>query len=132
MTAQTIPARRKPECKLAFHVERRPHFLIVAIQGQTSFDQAEAMSAHLLRILLKLEAHFSLVVLDLAELPSISSLSMLVLVEFRMDLGRRGVEVRLANVQTPVWLALGSAGFCKLFEPMELEQPTRPSAVSEA
>ena len=131
MTAQTIPARRKPECKLAFHVERGPHFLIVAIRGEASFDQAEVISAHLLRIFLEMEAH-SLVVLDLAELPSISSLSMLVLVEFRMDLGRRGVEVRLANVQTPVWLALGSAGFCKLFEPMELEQPTRPSAVSEA
>jgi len=129
MTAQTIPARRKPECKLAFHVERGPHFLIVAIQGQTSFDQAEAMSAHLLRILLKLEAHFSLVVLDLAELTSISSLAMRALVEFRRDLGRRGVEVRLANVQTPVRQALDAAGLWKLFEPMQLEQPTRPPAV---
>jgi anti-anti-sigma factor len=128
MTAQTIPARRKPECKLAFHVERGPHFLIVAIRGEASFDQAEVISAHLLRIFLEMEAH-SLVVLDLAELTSISSLAMRALVEFRRDLGRRGVEVRLANVQTPVRQALDAAGLWKLFEPMQLEQPTRPPAV---
>jgi hypothetical protein len=50
MTAQTIPARRQPECKLAFHVERGPHFLSVAIRGEAGFDQSEAISAQLLRI----------------------------------------------------------------------------------
>jgi anti-anti-sigma factor len=126
MTAQTIPARRKPECRLAFYVERRPHFLIVAIRGQASFDQAEPMSAHLLRIFRELDAHYSLVVLDLAKLTSISSLCMLVFVEFRMDLGRRGVEVRLANVQAPVWLALESAGLGRLFDWIDLGP--RPAA----
>src|SRR5262245_41875137 len=42
--------RRKPECNMAFHVERRPQFLIVAIKGDASFEQAELISAELLRI----------------------------------------------------------------------------------
>jgi hypothetical protein len=46
--------------------------------------------------------------------------------------GRRGVEVRLANVQAQVWLALELAGLGELFEPMELEQPTRPAAMAVA
>ena len=127
MTAQTIPARRNPGCKLAFHVERRPHFLLVAIRGEASFDQAEAISAQLLRI--PLDA-YSLVVFDLAGLTFLSSLAMGALVEYRRGLGRRGVEVRLANVQPQVWLALESAGLGQLFQPMELEQPTRPPAMA--
>jgi anti-anti-sigma factor len=110
--------RRKPECKMAFHVERGPQFLIVAIKGEASFEQAEFISAELLRI--PLEA-YSLVVLDLAELTFISSLAMLALLENRRDLGRRGVEVRLANVQEPVWMTLELAGLWKLFQPMELK-----------
>ena len=70
MTIPTIPARPTPECKLAFQVERRPRFLLVAIKGEASFDQAEFMSAQLLRI--PLEA-YSLVVLNLAELTFLSS-----------------------------------------------------------
>jgi hypothetical protein len=50
MSIQTIATRRKPEAKLAFHVERRPHFLLVAIKGEASFDHAEVISAQLLRI----------------------------------------------------------------------------------
>ena len=119
MTMQTNATRRKPECKLAFHVGRRPHFLRVAIGGEASFDQAEVMAAQLLRI--PLDA-YSLVVLDLAELRYMSSLAMGALVGFWRDLGRRGVEVRLANVQAQVWLALESAGLGKLFETMHLEQ----------
>jgi anti-anti-sigma factor len=114
MTTQTIPAPRKPECKLAFHVERGPHFLIVAVRGEATFDQAEAISAHLPRI--PLDA-YSLVVLDLAGLTVLSSLAMGALIEYRHGLGRRGVEVRLANVQATVWLALEVAGLWKLFEP---------------
>jgi anti-anti-sigma factor len=121
MTTQTLPARQKPECKLAFHVERRPHFLTVAIHGEARFDQAEFISAQLLRT--PLDA-YTLVVLDLAGLTSISSLAMGALVEYRRGLGRRGIEVRLANVQAQVWLALEGAGLGKLFEPMDLEQPT--------
>jgi anti-anti-sigma factor len=127
MTTETIPARRKPACKLAFHVERGPHFLIVAIRGEASFDQAEVISAQLPRI--PLDA-YSLVVLDLAGLTFLSSLAMGALVEYRRGLGRRGVEVRLATVQAPVWQALEAAGLWKLFKPMELEQPTRPPAVA--
>jgi anti-anti-sigma factor len=127
MTIQTTATRRKPEGKLAFHVERRPHFLLVAICGEASFDQAEVISAQLLRT--PLEA-YSLVVLDLAALTFLSSLAMGALVEYRRGLGRRGVEVRLANVQAKVWLALEAAGLWKLFEPLELEQPTRPPAVA--
>ena len=125
MTIHTVPTRRKPECKLAFHVERRPYFLLVAIKGEASFDQAEFISAQLLRI--PLEA-YSLVVLDLAQLTSLSSLAMNALVEYRRGLGRRGVEVRLANVPAQVWLALESAGLGKLFELIDLEESTRPTA----
>jgi anti-anti-sigma factor len=106
---------------MAFHVERRPHFLSVAIKGEASFDQAEVISAALQWI--PLDA-YSLVVLDLAELTFISSLVMGALIDYRRGLGRRGVEVRLANVQAPVWTALELAGLWNLFEPMDLEQQT--------
>ena len=127
MVSQTVAPRRQPECKLDFHVERRPHLLIVGIRGEASFDQAELVSAQLLRI--PLEA-YSLVVLDLAELTFLSSLAMGALVEYRRGLWRRGTEVRLANVPAPVWLALESAGLSTLFPPMEL-QP-QPPAVAVA
>ena len=117
MTIHTIPTRRKSECKMAFHVERRPYFLLVAVKGVASFDQAEVISAHLLRI--PLEA-YALVVLDLAELRFLSSLAMGALVEYRRGLCRRGVEVRLANVPKEVWLALESAGLGHLFEVIDL------------
>ena len=129
MTVQALPPRRKPECQLAFHVERGPHFLLVAIGGAASFDQAEVISAQLLRI--PVDA-YSLVVLDLADLTFLSSLGMGTLVEYRRGLSQRGVEVRLANVQAKVWLALEAAGLWKLFEPLELEQPTRPPAMAVA
>jgi anti-anti-sigma regulatory factor len=106
MTSQTIASRRKPKCQVAFHVERGPHFLLVAIRGEASFDQAEVIAARLLRI--PLEA-YALVVLDLAELTSLSALAIGALVEYRRGLWRRGVEVRLANVPARVWLALESA-----------------------
>ena len=125
MTSQTMRTRRKPECKLAFHVGRRPHFLRVAIGGEASFDQAEVFSAQLLR--LPLEA-YSLVVLDLAELTFLSSLAMGALVEYRRGLLRRGVEVRLANVQAQVWLALELARLGTLFQTIDLQEPTRPAA----
>jgi anti-anti-sigma factor len=109
---------------MAFHVERRPHYLLVAINGGASFDQAELVSAQLLRI--PLEA-YSLVVLDLAELTFLSSLAMGALVEYRRGLCRRGIELRLANVQAHVWLSLESAGLGKLFEPIDLEPHTQPT-----
>jgi len=121
MTSQTIATRRKPECKLAFYVERQPHFLLVAIKGEATFEQAEVMSAQLVRI--PLDA-YSLVVLNLGELTYISSPPMGALVEYRRGLGRRGVEVRLANVPAQVWLALELAGLGKLFEVIDLEEPT--------
>jgi anti-anti-sigma factor len=129
MTARTIPTRRKPECQRTFHVERGPHFLLVAIRAEASFDQAEVIFAQLLRLLR--DGH-SLVFLDLAELTFLSTLAMGALLEYRRGLGRRGVEVRLANAQAQVWLALESAGLGKLFEPMELEPPTRPPAPAVA
>jgi anti-anti-sigma factor len=118
MTSQNIATRQKREYQLAFHVERGPQFLIVAIRGEARFDQAEVISAGLLRI--PLEA-YSLVVLDLAQLTSLSSLAMGALVEYRRGLCRRGIEVRLANVQAPVWLVLERAGLGELFQPMDLE-----------
>jgi anti-anti-sigma factor len=129
MTSQTIATRRKPERKMAFHVERRPHFLLVAIKGEASFDQAEDISAQLLRI--SLEA-YSLVVLNLAELTFLSSLAIGALVGYRRGLGRRGVEVRLANVQAQVWLTLELAGLGRLFERIDLEEPTPPAASAGA
>jgi anti-anti-sigma factor len=129
MTSQTITTRRKPECKMAFHVERRPHFLLVAIKGEAWFEQAEFISAQLLRI--PLDA-YALVVLDLAGLTFVSSLAMGALVEYRRGLGRRGVEVRLANVQAHVWLALEAAGLGKLFGLMDLEPHARPAAIPAA
>jgi len=127
MTTQTMAMRPKRECKMAFQVERRRHFLVVAIKGDASFDQAELVSIQLLQI--PLEA-YSLVVLDLAELTFLSSLAMGALVEYRRGLCRRGVELRLANVQAQVWLALESTGLGKLFEPIDLEPHTRPAAIA--
>jgi anti-anti-sigma factor len=121
MTVPTLAARQKPERTIEFRVERRPHFLRVAIRGEASYDQAEVLSAQLLRMPLD---GSSLVVLDLAGLTFLSSLSMGALIEYRRGVGRRGVEVRLANVQPPVWLALESAGLGKLFERIDLEEPT--------
>jgi anti-anti-sigma factor len=125
MTLPTLAMRRKPEATIELHVERRPHFLRVAIRGEASFDQAEVISAQLLRVPLE---GASLVVLDLAGLTSISSLAMGALVEYRRGLGRRGVEVRLTSVPAQVWLALELAGLGKLFELIDLEEPTRPAA----
>jgi len=125
MTIATIAARRQVDRKLAFHVERRPHFLLVAIKGDASFDQAELVSIQLLQIPLD---GYSLVVLDLAELTFISSRAIRALFEFGLALRQRGVEVRHANVQAHVWLALEAAGLGKLFEPMDLEPHTRPAA----
>jgi anti-anti-sigma factor len=69
-----------------------------------------------------------LVVFDLAGLTFLSSLAMGALVEYRRGLYRRGVEIRLANVPARIWLAMETAGLGTLFPPMELEQPTRPTA----
>jgi anti-anti-sigma factor len=113
--------RRKPECKVAFHVERRAHFLLVAVKGEASFDQAEVFSAQLLRIPL---GTYLLVVLDLAGLTFLSSLAIGALVAYRRDLWRRGVELRLANLQAQVWLALESAGLGKLFELLDVQENT--------
>jgi anti-anti-sigma factor len=126
MTLPTLATRREPQAKLDFHVERRPHFLRVAIRGEASFDQAEVLSAQLLRA--PLDGAW-LVVLDLAELTFLSSLAMGALLSYRQGVGRRGVEVRLANVQAQVWLALESAGLGGVFERIDLEEPT-PAAAS--
>ena len=125
MTLPTRATRREAEAKLEFHVERRPQFLRVAIRGEASFDQAEVISAQLLRAPLD---GARLVVLDLAGLTFLSSLAIGALVSYRRGVGRRGVEVRLANVRAQVWLALESAGLGKLFERIDLEQPTPPAA----
>ena len=101
----------------------------MALQGEASFDQAEVISAWLLRI--PLDA-YSLVVFDLAKLTFIRPLAMGALVEYRRGLCRRGVEIRLANVQAQVWLALESAGLGTLFQPMEWEPQTRPPAMTVA
>jgi anti-anti-sigma factor len=129
MTTQTLPPQRKPACKLAFHVERRPHWLNVALRGEAGFDQAEVISAQLLRLPLD---GYSLVVFDLGGMAVLSSLAMGALVAYRRGLCRRGVEVRLANVPARVWLALELAGLGKLFPPMELEQKPRPPAMAVA
>ena len=113
MTTATIPTRRQPADTLTFRVQRGADFLCVAIQGEASFDQAEVISAQLLRIPLD---GYSLVVFDLAELTSISALAMGALVVYRRGLQRRGVEIRLANAQAQVWLALESVGLGKWFE----------------
>jgi anti-anti-sigma factor len=112
-----------------FRVQPGSHFLCVAIMGEASFDQAEVVSAQLLRIPLD---PYTLVVLDLAELTFLSSLAMGALVEYRWGLGRRGIEVRLANVPAQVWLALELAGLGPLFELMALEQPAQPPAMAGA
>jgi anti-anti-sigma factor len=125
VTPPTLATRRKPEANIECHVERRPHYLRVAIRGEASFDQAEVISAQLLRV--PLEGAW-LVVLDLAELTFLSSLAMGALVSYRWGVGRRGVEVRLANVQARVWMALELAGLGKLFERIELEKTTPPAA----
>ena len=127
MTIATIAARRQVDRKLAFHVERRPHFQLVAIKGDASFDQAELVSIQLLQIPLD---GYSLVVLDLAELTFISSRAIRALFEFGLALRQRGVEVRHANVQAHVWLALEAAGLGNVFEPMDLEPHTRPAAIA--
>jgi anti-anti-sigma factor len=101
----------------------------VAIRGEANFGQAEVISAQLLRI--PLDA-YSLVVLDLAELTFISSLAMGALVDYRRRLWRRGIEVRLANVQAQVWLALELAGLLGLLQPIDLDEQTRAPAMGVA
>jgi anti-anti-sigma factor len=125
VTPPTLATRQKAEGKIEFRLQRRPHYLRVAIRGEASFDQAEVLSAQLLRMPL---GGSSLVVVDLADLTFLSSLAMGALVSYRRDVGWRGVEVRLANVQAPVWLALESAGLGQLFERIDLEEPTPPAA----
>jgi len=129
MTNQTIPTQRNHPCKVSFHVEHRPCFLVVAIRGEASFGQAEVISAQLHRM--PLDA-YSLVVLDLADLTFISSVAMGALVDYRRHLWRRGIEVRLTNVPAQVWLALESAGLLGLFQPIDMEEQTRPPAVGVA
>jgi anti-anti-sigma factor len=121
MTIETNAPRRRPECKLAFHVERRPQVLLMAIGGKAIFEQAEVISAQRLRTPL---GAYLLVVLDLAGLTFLSSPAIGALVAYRRDLWRRGVELRLVNVQAQVWLALELAGLWNLFQPMDLEQQT--------
>ena len=99
MTPPTLAPRPKPAGKIEFRLQRRPHYLRVAIRGEASFDQAEVLSAQLLRVPLN---GSWLVVLDLAGLTFLSSLAMGALVSYRQGVGRRGVEVRLANVQAQV------------------------------
>ena len=96
----------------------------MAIRGEATFDQAEVLSAQLLRV--PLDGAW-LVVLDLAELTFLSSLAMGALVSYRRGLVRRGVEVRLANVQPQVWSTLETVGLGKLFERIDLEEPTPAS-----
>jgi anti-anti-sigma regulatory factor len=50
------------------------------------------------------------------------------LVAYSRALRRRGIEVRLANVQAQVWLSLESAGLGKLLEPNDLQELTRQAA----
>jgi anti-anti-sigma regulatory factor len=73
VTPITHAPRQKPEGKIEFRLQRRPHFLRVAIRGEAGFDQAEVISAQLLRVPLE---GARLVVLDLAELTFLSSLAM--------------------------------------------------------
>jgi anti-anti-sigma factor len=122
MTSQTISTQRNHPYRVLFHVEHRPHFSVVAI-----LDQAGVFSAQLLRP--PLDA-YTFVVLDLAELTFLRSLAMGALVTYRRGLGRRGTEVRLANVHAQVWLALESAGLGQLFKLMDLEQPARAPALA--
>jgi anti-anti-sigma factor len=129
MTSQTLPTRRQPDCQLAFHVERSPYFLLVTFRGEASFDQAEGISPQLLRPLLEA---YSLVVLNLAELTFLSSLAVDALLELRRVLWQRGVEVRLTNVPSQIWLTLELAGLGQLFESIDLEAPPRLAASAGA
>jgi anti-anti-sigma factor len=125
VTPITHATRPTPEGKIEFRLECRPQYLRVAIRGEASFDQAEVLSAQLLRVPL----HGAwLVVLDLAELTFLNSLAVGALIEYRRGLCRRGVDVRLANVPAQVWMALELAGLGKLFERIDLEEPTPPAA----
>ena len=129
MSPPSLARRPRPEGKIELRLERRPHFLRVAIRGEASFDQAEILSARLLRVPLD---GASLVVFDLAELTFLSSLAMGALIEYRRGVARRGVEVRFANVQPRVWMALELAGLGTLLERIDLEEPGRPPAMPVA
>ena len=89
MTIPTMATRQQHEGKIEFHIERRPYFLGVAIRGEASFDDL----ANFRHPLLARRAMFRRQPLD-----------------YRRGLGRRGVEVRLASLHAPVWLALEAAG----------------------
>jgi anti-anti-sigma factor len=114
---------------MAFQVERRPYFLQVAIKGEASFDQADVIAAALVRIPLDT---YPLVVLNLAEMTFISSLVMGVLVQHCRGLWRRGIEVRLANVQPQVRMTLELAGLWKLFQPINSDELTKTAASAGA
>jgi anti-anti-sigma factor len=117
MTVLTQATQQKADRNIELRAERRPDFLRVAIRGEASFDQAEFLSAQLLRVPLD---GASLVVLDLAGLTFLCSLAMGALLEYRRGVARRGVDVRLANVEPRVWQALETAGLVRLFERIDL------------
>jgi anti-anti-sigma regulatory factor len=125
MACQTVATQYAPERKFAFHVERRPHFLVVAMKGDAGIDQADCITAELLRI--PLEA-YSLVVLNMAELTFLSYPAIGDLLEYSRSLWLRAVEIRLANVPAQAWLVLEAAGLGELFEPIDLDAPTRPGS----
>jgi len=118
MLRQTVNQRR-PESKLTFEVVHRPDMLIVAIKGEASADQAEELESRLLRAPVAAQP---LVVLNLTELTFLSSLAMGALVGYRRTLLRRGVDLRLANLQARVWLALEAAGVAELFPTIDLAE----------
>ena len=121
MTVLAHATRQNADSNIELRAERRSHFLLVTIQGEASFDQAEVLSAQLLHVPLD---GATLVVFDLAGLTFLSSLAIGALISYRRGMARRGVKVRLANVQPPVWMALESAGLSRLFERIDLEEPT--------
>src|SRR5262245_17225956 len=118
MLRQSV-SQRRPESRLALEFVHRPDMLIVAIQGEASSDQAEELEAQLLRAPLDMQP---LVVLNLAELTFIGSLAMGALVGYRRALLRRGVDLKLANLQGPVWLSLQAAGLAELFPTIDLAE----------
>ena len=128
MTTQTAPTGRKPAGRLACRLQR-PLF---SVRGHPGRSQFRSGRGHLRAAARIPPDGYSLVVLDLAELTFLSSLAMGALVEYRRGLSRRGAEVRLANVQAQVWLALESAGLGRLFEPIDLPVATRPVASAVA
>ena len=89
-----------------------PSIVVLQIHAEANSDQADVLATHLKAVVGRAPRF---VILDLANLDSISGAALHSLVEFRRSVCWQGCEVWLARLRPAVWLALHATGLEKLF-----------------